>query len=182
MNAPGWEPLAVAGAVIVEIALLASFNRWYFRFGVPLFRWRVSAPVSQVDPELSEHLQIEYAQSPAVALRFRDVGLGRIGFREALIGGGFFKLHYPPMMHGLIRIEPDRDQVTVTGYANLYICALLVSFISGAWRSADWAIGAGGVGFIALCYTTQAVRFGGVASQAARSAQLSGSASRAKAP
>ena len=134
----------IVAAVTAEVVLLTTFNRWYFRIGSPLFRWRVAGAAGARSQATADGLEAEFSESAAVNLLFRELGPTDIGFREAIFGGGFFKLHYPPMMHGLIRADPYMGSVTVTGRANLFICALLLWFVVGAWGDADWEMSAWG--------------------------------------
>ncbi|QOX77670.1 hypothetical protein FY034_01515 [Trichlorobacter lovleyi] len=112
--------------VVVAIAETVLNSRWvpfYFLKGIPLFKKTVSIIEA---PSLSpDDLTNQFSQGITTPIIFFPVGEGLIAFREKMISFRFF--HYTPVMHGLIRVDYKRREISVTGYANWF--ALLFAFI-----------------------------------------------------
>jgi hypothetical protein len=150
-------PLALVSAAVLELVLWLIIFPPYFRFGLPLYSAEV--PISTPLQRAPNAREMRESQVPSllVPFEFRDVGSGSLGFRESL--GPFFRVSYPPLMHGLVRFVPGENSIRVVGYANLFTCAIFGSFIVPAL----WLQGSGfsvavllfGIG----CYMLQARRF-----------------------
>ncbi|WP_265550690.1 hypothetical protein [Trichlorobacter lovleyi] len=112
--------------VVVAIAETVLNSRWlpfYFLNGIPLFKKTVSIVET---PCLSpDDLTNQFSQGITTPIVFAPIGEDLIAFREKMISFRFF--HYTPVMHGLIRVDRDRLEISVTGYANWF--SLLFAFI-----------------------------------------------------
>jgi hypothetical protein len=112
--------------VVVAIAETVLNSRWapfYFLRGIILFKKSVSFAES---PYLSpDDLSTQFSQGIVTPIVFYPLGEDLIAFREKLLGFRLF--HYTPVMHGLIRVDRERREISVTGYANWF--ALLFAII-----------------------------------------------------
>lgn len=101
--------------VVVAIAETVLSSRWapfYFLNGIVLFKKTASFVET---PNLSpDDLTTQFSQGLAAPIVFFPIDEGLIAFREKMISFRFF--HYTPVMHGLIRIDRDRREISVTGY------------------------------------------------------------------
>ena len=160
--------LVPLGLAVMELVLLAAFNPTYFTVGIPLFRKTLPIEVTTQQTPTAHEVEDLLGKSIAVPFRFRLVGPGRIAFREAILGGGFLRFHYPPLMHAVVCFDPLERSLTVTGYANLFICGLFGFMLTDAGSSRDIEVLVFAALFVGLCYTIQAIRFSSVASAAAK--------------
>jgi hypothetical protein len=148
----------VAVVAIAEMILAARWNRFYCTRGLPLLVRRIERTTGLVDVSL-EALQQRGATAAGAPYVFRRLGPDVIAFREHFSGG---TIHYIPLMHGLIRHDPEEPFVTLIGFANWFIvafvAAILVCFGRHLGVTALYLVGA-----LALLYLIQAVRFGRIA-------------------
>ena len=160
-------PLVLLALVMAEIGLLLAMNRAYYSVGVPLFRKRV--PVHYVASSPPDPAALSGALSKSVFLPFLFKRLDgtEVGFREALGVRSLFKVSYPPLMHGLVVFDSASRQVVVTGYANLWMCALIVYVGKQFVVARDLGLTIFFLVFVAVCYGLQARRYGRVAKVAA---------------
>lgn len=116
-------------ALLLVVDLFAQ-QRWlalYYRLGLPVFF--VRAPAAKNNPlrpaqwtqETARDLEARFRGRPAhPSIQFRLLPGGALAFRERLFEnrGGF---KYLPVIHSTARLHPQRGQVTVTGYLNLWV-------------------------------------------------------------
>jgi hypothetical protein len=162
---------AVLGAIVVaELLLSWSFNKFYFTFGIPLFRREITCAAGETTPLSAEQLELRMPSTVYYPLSFRQLDEARFGFRERFWSGSFFKLHYTPLMHGLLAFDHNTKQVRVTGFANLSVIAFVAFFVVTFSKLDDLVLfGVFLVGLLAVLYSIQASRFGKVAQIAADS-------------
>ncbi len=115
--------------VAVAVDLLAGLTWWpsYFRIGIPLFVRR--QPFPQAVPVLpgSTALAESYSNSWVVPILFRRLSSTEIAVREAF-WGGFLKLTYTPLVHGLIEADPIAREIKIVGRANAFPLVFLAAF------------------------------------------------------
>jgi hypothetical protein len=113
--------------VVVAIAETVLNSRWvpfYFLKGIILFKKSVSfAEPPYLSPD---DLSTQFSQGIVSPIVFYPLGEDLIAFREKLFS--FRLLHYTPVMHGLIRIDRQQHEISVTGYANLFAILFAIIF------------------------------------------------------
>lgn len=144
--------------VIVEIILLATWNRRYCAFGLPIFVRRVDRSTGLSGVSLDE-LRRASATVAGTPLIFRQLDANLIAFREQGFGG---LLHYTPVMRGLIRHDREEASVVVLGLVNWYVVAVTVA-AGVALRGGIVVVAPYLLGGFALLYLIQAVRYARVA-------------------
>jgi hypothetical protein len=141
----------VAAIAIVEMALSAKWNQFYFTTGLPIFVSRVERRDS-LDSVPLENLQKGSATAAGAPLLFHRFGPDAIGFREQTLG----------IMHGVIRRQPEGASATVVGLVNWYIVATVIALVATLRRNIiDVAPYLGAA--LAIMYLIQGVRFWRVA-------------------
>ena len=130
--------------IIVQIAERIVSGTWqpfYFRVGIPLFRKsiRLSSP-----PDLSvEYLEGQFEEGRDVALRFKQISLNEVAFREAFTMFRKFRASFrgpkegrksyrsfTHIMHGLIRYDEMTSELHVIGLANWFPPLTIVIIIA----------------------------------------------------
>lgn len=154
-------PLVILGLVVVEIGLILTINRRYFSLGVPLYRRRVSLHQTTSLRPSPEILASRLSKSVYVPFLFRQFSGTEYGFREGF--GSFFKISYPPIMRGFLTFDSASQEVMATGYANLWMCALLLYMAKQFLHPRDPEMSIFFVLFVALCFGLQVRRFRRVA-------------------
>lgn len=108
--------ILLVSLLLIEAALLVSWNQPYFRFGLPLFRRRVVVPTAALLHFPFGQLEREVASGAWPALLFHPMADRSCAFRES------FGLHlgwrYPPLMRGRIVIDRQRSEIRVLGLGN----------------------------------------------------------------
>ena len=126
--------LVVIGTWVVEWIVKGAWVPLYFRVGIPLFKKsiRLSSP-----PDLSaDNLNGRFEGGRYVALRFKQISLHEVAFREAfslfriLFPGRSRGMSYTSIMHGLIRYDEVTRELHVIGFANLYPLLFTIVFIA----------------------------------------------------
>ena len=100
---------------VVESILSAIWQPHYCRLGIPVFRCAMRVQGSAPPPS-AHALERTVPNGPYSPMAFRDVGAGAYAFRETMFGGRT----YSAIMRGVVRFEPDRELVAVTGYLNWF--------------------------------------------------------------
>ena len=165
-----WYSLIFLAAFILaifEILLSAAWNRWYFTWGIPLFRRKYGGdPVRQAVPT-AEQLEYRMKGGLSHSIVFRELSATEYAFREKWLE---FKLAgSTPVLRGLMCWDVMSGEVIVTGYLNWYNLLFIALFMGliglnvFAWLFL--------MGLFGLLYVIQAQRFdvvGKLASQAWR--------------
>jgi hypothetical protein len=119
-------PLLV-GAILIDV--LAGLTWWppYFRIGIPLFVRK--RPFQKASPELPDvaELSERFSGSWVMPIRFKRLSSTQIAARESF-WGGFFKLTYTPLVHGLLEADQMAREVKIVGRANAFPLVFLVFF------------------------------------------------------
>jgi len=121
-------------ALLIVLDILAQ-QRWlapYYSFGLPVSYSRKklttriwlkngAAPSVVFTDAAAQDLEERFRGRPAhPSIQFHPLPGGGLAFREKLFEnrGGF---KYLPVMHSTARLNPERGQVSVTGYLNLWL-------------------------------------------------------------
>lgn len=120
----GYLGVALIAVAVLEIILSASWSDFYFRVGVPVFR-KTFSYVGLTPTELrAEELSAQFEGKIAPSILFVRLSRCDIAFREKMLQ--WRVLNYTPLMHGIIRDDPVRQEITVTGHANWFAFAFLI--------------------------------------------------------
>jgi hypothetical protein len=144
----------VAAAIVAEVILAMTWNRFYLTFGLPIFVKRVERLANLEDVSL-EQLQKSTATAAGTPLVFRRLDPDRIAFREGGVGG---LIHYTPLMRGLIRHNQGEPAVAVVGFANWFAVVGTVVLVATLRRGIVNVAPMFLLAF-AILYFIQAVRF-----------------------
>ena len=126
-----WFFRLVAVAVISEIYLSATWNRFYFRYGLPIF-WRTfhKAPGYHNLPSVD---QLQQASKSRLfdSIAFKQIGSNEFAFREKFFSFSIFQA--TPVMHGLLSFDTYTGEVRIIGHINWFIVSmsLLMAFLAG---------------------------------------------------
>lgn len=131
--------------VLVEIALAATWNRFYFTKELSILKYRVAATPYRREPPTTGDLEPQFQSSDAAPLVFGRLSANRYGFREKLVSFSF--LRYTPVVHGLLVFDYAHREVVVQGFANwavtLFSLYWYTALIAGADPSAIYLIASG---------------------------------------
>ncbi len=144
---------------LLENFLSQTWNAWYFRNGVPIYRKNYSLPKGM--NILAQTITAKWTPDDWVfGLTFKDIGEKEVAFREE-IKWVFFGAKYAPVMRGLIRRNSAINGVEIIGFLNWSII-----FIALTLTIVSISIGLCGMIFlivtsviIYVCYRIQAQRF-----------------------
>lgn len=113
--------------IVVAIAETVLNSRWvpfYFLHGIPLFKKTVTlVETTNLSPD---DLTTNFSQGITTPIVFFPIGENVIAFREKMISFRLF--HYTPVMHGLIRVDSERREISVTGFANWFALLFAITF------------------------------------------------------
>jgi len=155
--------------ILAEAGLIATWNRWYFTRGVMVLRWGVPAdhtpPTRSIDGALNNR-----ARSPGITtwLVFTPFNDSTYGFRERILP--VRPLMYTPVMRGLLILDPANGQVVVKGFLYWSLIPLTLALATSSLLPNPVAPPIFVVGLlmvVAIIYLFQALRFVGVARDAA---------------
>lgn len=121
-----------------ELTMAGMGVRWYYRFGVPIFHR--TFPVPRIPDLPPKALAEAYENIFKESVVFVSISENEIGFREYYRFNDFKwrLIAYTPMMRGLIRIDRESKQVSVTCYPNWFVL-ILTAII--AWNGiTGWAV------------------------------------------
>lgn len=157
--------IAMMGLLILEAALAGTWNRFYFTFGVPLFIKRVPVNLFSFPPLDYARLEAEFSASwSSKSLVFKEYETGLIAFREKLLEMRWGKSS-SEVMHGVLILDQNNQQVEVRGLANWWFIALtaLFVFVSIGLGSNGLLLAGFYVVIMGVVYYLQARRFSKVA-------------------
>lgn len=114
---------------IVEMTFNYTWNNFYFRAGIPIFRHEIKHTVTT--PLLYGTNEIEKAipNSIFVPIRILKLSDNEFAFRESFFWG-IIRFSYPPIMHGIMRVTPSGN-IRIVGLLNyfpIFFCILFISF------------------------------------------------------
>jgi hypothetical protein len=156
----------VLGVAVLETILSMTWNRLYFSVGIPIFREdRVLNQPSQAPPT-SGRLEKLVAKSAFPPFAFRPIGENLFAFRERGWSGSW-RLHYTPVVHGNLLLDPTSARLRVAGLANWFAIAFLAFGIIGSLSFREPVFLIFLIGLSVGIYAIQAKRFREVAAAAA---------------
>jgi len=150
------------GILALEMLFQATFTRFYFQLGVPVFRRTIKCSlVGKLIPS-SDQIEFSLPESKFQEFRFKSLDSSHFGFREQFFGG-VFQMAYTPVMHGLLSFDRRRGIVSVTGYANWFTLAFIFFFAQGMAQDDAFLFALALAAIIGVIYAIQAKRFSDVA-------------------
>ncbi len=111
--------------IVLEFVLSITWSRFYFRFGIPIFRTRVG-----VNKEFSFSEALSQRGELADTFSAKQISSNEIAIRER-----FLVLSRSATLHGLIRLSPGRDELVAWAFINwtlLFLVGLFAVMLSGA--------------------------------------------------
>jgi hypothetical protein len=154
---------------VIETFLVATWNRRYLTSGLPILVWRVSVQANPLTRSIQNALINRSRSRLAAPLLFRQVSINAYVFRERFPAFRLFM--YTPIMRCLVVLDHERAHVVVKGFP--YYSAIMFFITFGFSAFIDDPIVP--IPFIiaipavfAVLYIIQAVRFIGVAREAAQ--------------
>ena len=114
--------------LIIEFILNSTWNSWYFRQGIPIYRKNYTLPKDMTI--LAQRIQSKWIPDGwKLNLTFKDIAENEVAFREEI---KFFVIgfQYAPVMHGLIRRNSKPNGVEIVGYLNWSAIVFAVFFLA----------------------------------------------------
>jgi hypothetical protein len=142
--------------LLIESILLLSWNRIYFRFGIPIFVKRIPFFGSLDEPFDAQYLEDNFEGVYVPNIFFRKISSKECAFREKLWNFRIFS--YIPVMRGLIRGDEGKKSLCIIGYVNWYV-VIFTLYILGSAAFYSFASWTPMLILVALFYVTQAIRF-----------------------
>ena len=153
-------PIILISFLLIESILLLSWNRIYFRFGIPIFVKRIPFLGSLDEPFDAQYLEDNFEGVYVPNIFFRKIGSKECAFREKLCNFKIFS--YIPVMRGLIRGDDGKKALCIIGYVNWYVVFFAMFALGSAifYSIPSWTPM---LILVALFYVTQAIRFKNIA-------------------
>ena len=155
-------PLLLALAV-VETTLSLSWNRFYFRCGIPVFRTQTTSAVPAPRLPDADRVLGMLKGTRYVDLQIRELDPVTYAIREGT-WGGFSKTSYTAIMRGVLRLRPN-GTVEIVGNLNWFTLVFVPIFatVPVIWGGPLGLIfPAFLVGLLGSIYSVQSRRFGEV--------------------
>jgi hypothetical protein len=170
---PHWVSLGgfgLFGIAVLEVALSATWNDFYFRFGIPIFVWEIPIPKAAKSlPRVTDVEQALLVHNKLFApITFRRASSDTFFFREHF-SSSFFRVSYSPVMHGQLTFDASTAVVRVLGFANWSVLAFLAFFatLAAVFGSTGYFFLIALLGILSSIYLVQFIRFRTVAMVAA---------------
>ncbi len=121
---------AVLGLVFVEAILSGRWNKFYFEFGVPLFKKTINTKKIGLKSNVIAHnMNVQFKGTGYTSsLYFKEIDKNTIAFREKMFELSLFS--YTPLMHGKIFLNPNNSNIQVTGLSNWFPIAFGILWYS----------------------------------------------------
>jgi hypothetical protein len=114
--------------IAAEVFLNATWNKFYFRLGIPILRRRTDVKNAELvlDATVMRTTFIEGEQE-ALPIRFHDLKSNAVIFREGLNlpNPKSKRVVYSPLMRGILKFDPSQGQIVLVGLLNW---SYLISF------------------------------------------------------
>ena len=153
---------ALIGAIVCELVLQLTWNKAYFRSGLPLL-----SIVKQLSPGAASQrdfiaLVNRVTRKASARIVFHTLSDTELAFREGILGGGLS----PAIMRGLLIFDRSEGKLRLKGYAYWHMLVLLLDWAGYLFyvsrppsQGAAWLSLALPMLFIAVGYPLQARRF-----------------------
>jgi len=113
--------VSMVGFLALESILAGTWNRFYFTFGLPIFTRRIPVNVFSFPPLDFESIEAEFSGTwNRKSLVFMELEPGLYAFREKKLEFRGTRSN-SEIMHGLLILEQNSQQVVVRGYANWWL-------------------------------------------------------------
>lgn|SRR5262245_11197961 len=128
--------IALVISFILEIFFWSGWTEFYFRYGIPIFRKRLTFEKPPSYSHLADRLAARTRDRWLRNLLFEELSTGDVAFREEWVRRPFkFRIIYLPIMHGLIRLQPQEAQIIVTGMINWSVLTFLAAVAASIGNS-----------------------------------------------
>ena len=153
--------------VAVDLCGNLAFSPTYFRWGIPIYRTRLSFAPPRLSIDLDQFLTSQMHSDWAPSLIFRWVSDSEIGFREQVFKWPFkfrytFRVRYTAVMHGLVQFSPIERVMVITGRVNWFPLGLFALVVGFVWQAHGGPRLLFLVFYLAIfgsCYWTQVSRY-----------------------
>lgn len=153
----------VFGILFAEALAWFMMPRWYFSYGIPLFRSSAKVLNWPTESRLGSLLEQNQTNSIFSPFKFKQFDRGLVGFRESSGPSGFWKWGYTPVMRGMLVVDQEKRTVTLHGYVNYSTLLIVPATMHVLSKPTGWIQALGAIFFIALIvggiYFTQVVRY-----------------------
>ncbi len=164
--------IIIAGLFFLERFAVQAWMAAYFRFGILAYYRKAHHPSIPGASQAAANLSPRFTASMLhPSIEFKAVRPGLVALREKLFEnrGG---VRYLPVMHAALRFHENGSKVSVTGFFNLWVIAVLVYLFYQGSRDPSFVPVALLVGFIlAVSFAFQAALYGRIVSAAASEAR-----------
>lgn len=151
--------------LIIEAALAATWNHFYFTVGLPIYIKRIPVSLFSFPPLDFMRLEAEFTSSwRHKSLVFKQMDSNSYAFREKMLEMRWGRSS-SEVMHGLLILDQSQQQVVVVGYANWWMLglALLIVAMSLTFGSQGLLIAGVYLLVVLFVYALQLRRFSKVA-------------------
>lgn len=150
-------------AMLIELLLSATWSKFYFRFGIPIYGRTVPVPETFPWQLPISTMKAGVARRFWPVVKFSGISEERCGFRETFLAGfDPFRLRYFPIMRGAIVLDMARRRIRVVGLCNWY-ALLAVILIFGPAMLRDTRVAPIVLVLLGGSYMLQRARFNHVA-------------------
>lgn len=115
--------IALLALFLAELFLSFTWNRYYFRFGIPIYVRKCEIPTERESGEIAKRLK-EVGSFSIKSLSDREIGVReRFGI---LARGG--------VMHGVILLNPDEGTMKIIGHLDWVVLLFGIALVTlGTW-------------------------------------------------
>ncbi len=120
-----WPIFILVVIVAIESSLSATWNAIYFRWGIPVYIQRIRCQ-DYLNPISDTHdIEAAIQKNPLISdMLVHSFDNNTFAFREKFTKRS--NNSYAPIMHGIIRFNPTTNEVTATGYLNVFPSLLIL--------------------------------------------------------
>ena len=154
----GYGMGVVIAVLVAELVLWATWNRYYFAYGIPLFIKRVECLLAPSADEVMAGLHASFRNRLFPSLAFKKIGVGRWAFREVLLQFTLFT--YTSIMRGTLVHDAAASRISIIGWLMVWPVLLAGGFLFLVPGAAEFLIVAA---VVFLLYVVQWSRFRKVA-------------------
>lgn len=115
----------------VDLFLNATWNPFYYRFGIPIYRRTFKANGFPAQPPSAEEVETAVPQEIWTGIAVHQLDKDLLAFREKLVDWRLFRMKYTPLMHGALKFDKPSGTVKVVGFLNWFPVAFACLFIGG---------------------------------------------------
>lgn len=117
----------------LDLFLNATWNPFYYRFGIPIYRGTFKANgFPGQHPPSAEAVETAVPQEIWTGIAVHQLDKDLLAFREKLVDRRWFRMKYSPLMHGALKFDKPSGTVKVAGFLNWFPVIFACLFIGGA--------------------------------------------------